>query len=144
MQSDCITINNLTTLTVIVGGGFVGLFTALHLSHRHYSEPVILIDSQERFVFKPLLYEYLIMSLIENTQPQFQQPVIIAQEVELPQQSQNDSLIDYGAEHLIDVGVVLIAITIVIIIGMISKQTEKAILFALGLSAFLIIILWNI
>ena len=51
--------NNLTAPTVIVGGGFVGLFTALHLSHGHYSEPVILIDPQERFVFKPLLYEYL-------------------------------------------------------------------------------------
>ena len=45
--------------TVIVGGGFVGLFTALHLSHRHYTNPVILIDPQSSFVFKPLLYEYL-------------------------------------------------------------------------------------
>jgi NADH dehydrogenase FAD-containing subunit len=45
--------------TVIVGGGFVGLFAALRLSHHHYSNPIILIDSQERFVFKPLLYEYL-------------------------------------------------------------------------------------
>ncbi len=45
--------------TVIVGGGFVGLFTALHLSHRKYTNPVILIDSQSNFVFKPLLYEYL-------------------------------------------------------------------------------------
>ncbi len=51
--------NNSTAPTVIVGGGFVGLFTALHLSHRRYSEPIVLIDSQERFVFKPLLYEYL-------------------------------------------------------------------------------------
>ena len=45
--------------TVIVGGGFAGLFTALHLRHRHYQNPIILIDPQERFVFKPLLYEYL-------------------------------------------------------------------------------------
>ena len=51
--------NNSITPTIVVGGGFVGLFTALHLSHRHYSEPIILIDPQERFVFKPLLYEYL-------------------------------------------------------------------------------------
>ena len=50
---------NSTAPTIIVGGGFVGLFTALHLSHRHYSDPVILIDPRERFVFKPLLYEYL-------------------------------------------------------------------------------------
>lgn len=51
--------NNTTNPTVIVGGGFVGLFTALHLSHHHYSEPVILIDPNDRFVFKPLLYEHL-------------------------------------------------------------------------------------
>ena len=51
--------NHSTAPTVIVGGGFVGLFTALHLSHRHYDKPIILIDAGERFVFKPLLYEYL-------------------------------------------------------------------------------------
>ena len=51
--------NNLTAPTVIVGGGFVGLFTALHLGHSRYHEPIILIDPQEHFVFKPLLYEYL-------------------------------------------------------------------------------------
>jgi len=44
--------------TVIVGGGFTGLFTALHLKHRNYSRPVILIDQKDRFTFQPLLYEY--------------------------------------------------------------------------------------
>ncbi len=44
--------------TVIVGGGFTGLCTALHLSHQHYPRSVILIDRNERFCFKPLLYEY--------------------------------------------------------------------------------------
>ncbi|MBD2666990.1 FAD-dependent pyridine nucleotide-disulfide oxidoreductase [Richelia sinica FACHB-800] len=44
--------------TVIVGGGFTGLFTALHLAHAHYLRSVILIDKNERFCFKPLLYEY--------------------------------------------------------------------------------------
>jgi NADH dehydrogenase len=44
--------------TVIVGGGFAGLFTALHLSHSHYPRSIVLIDPQERFCFKPLLYEY--------------------------------------------------------------------------------------
>jgi NADH dehydrogenase len=44
--------------TVILGGGFTGLFTALHLSHQHYPRSVILIDKEERFCFKPLLYEY--------------------------------------------------------------------------------------
>jgi len=44
--------------TVILGGGFAGLFTALHLAHEHYPRSVILIDRSERFCFKPLLYEY--------------------------------------------------------------------------------------
>ena len=51
--------NKLTDRTVIVGGGFTGLFTALHLTHHNYSRPTILIDKQEKFCFKPLLYEYL-------------------------------------------------------------------------------------
>jgi NADH dehydrogenase FAD-containing subunit len=45
--------------TVIIGGGFVGLFAGLRLSHHRYSNPIILIDAQPQFVFKPLLYEYL-------------------------------------------------------------------------------------
>lgn len=45
--------------TVILGGGFTGLFTALHLRHQQYFQPLILIDPQERFTFKPLLYEFL-------------------------------------------------------------------------------------
>ncbi len=44
--------------TVIVGGGFTGLFTALHLSHQDYPRSVVLIDRSDRFCFKPLLYEY--------------------------------------------------------------------------------------
>jgi NADH dehydrogenase FAD-containing subunit len=44
--------------TVIVGGGFTGLFTALHLTHTYYPRSIILIDKNERFCFKPLLYEY--------------------------------------------------------------------------------------
>ena len=56
----------MTANTVIVGGGFVGLFTALHLRHRRYPNPVVLIDSQERFVFKPLLYEYLTGEMNED------------------------------------------------------------------------------
>ena len=78
-------------------------------------------------------------------QQTIEQPQLVIAQIEQPQdQPQQDSLISYGAEHLIDFGVVLIAVTIIIIIGMLSKQTEKAILFALALSAFLIIILWNI
>ncbi|MBD2100443.1 NAD(P)/FAD-dependent oxidoreductase [Leptolyngbya sp. FACHB-261] len=45
--------------TVVLGGGFTGLFTALHLCHQRYSQPIVLIDQKERFIFKPLLYEFL-------------------------------------------------------------------------------------
>ncbi|WP_413200798.1 hypothetical protein [Nostoc piscinale] len=44
--------------TVIINGGFTGLFAALHLAHEHYPRSVILIDKNERFCFKPLLYEH--------------------------------------------------------------------------------------
>jgi NADH dehydrogenase FAD-containing subunit len=50
--------NNTIYQTVIVGGGFAGLFAALHLSHHHYPRSVILIEKEDRFCFKPLLYEY--------------------------------------------------------------------------------------
>lgn len=44
---------------VIAGGGFMGLFTALHLRHQKCSRPIILIDRMWRFIFQPLLYELL-------------------------------------------------------------------------------------
>ena len=66
--------NHSTAPTVIVGGGFVGLFITLHLSHRHYDEPIILIDDRERFVFKPLLYEYLTGEMQdEQVTPRFEE-----------------------------------------------------------------------
>ena len=48
-----------TNPTLILGGGFTGLFTALHLRHQRCSVPTVLIDKEERFIFKPLLYEFL-------------------------------------------------------------------------------------
>lgn len=50
----------------IVGAGFTGLFTALHLRHQHDLRSIILIDPQERFVFKPMLYELLTGELSED------------------------------------------------------------------------------
>lgn len=59
--------------TVIVGGGFVGLFTALQLSQYDYPYPIILIEQRERFVFKPLLYELLTDELhLEQVCPSYQ------------------------------------------------------------------------
>ena len=45
--------------TIIIGAGFAGLFTALHLTNQNYPHPIILIDRNERFCFKPLLYDYM-------------------------------------------------------------------------------------
>lgn len=45
--------------TLILGGGFTGLFTALHLSHSRYSTSTVLVDQEWSFLFKPLLYEFL-------------------------------------------------------------------------------------
>ena len=52
--------------TIVLGGGFMGLFTALHLSQQNYPHPVILVDRQDRFVFKPLLYDYLTEEMSDN------------------------------------------------------------------------------
>ena len=49
---------NLIYQTLILGGGFAGLFTALYLRHQNYARSVILVDREDRFSFKPLLYEY--------------------------------------------------------------------------------------
>jgi NADH dehydrogenase len=54
---------NLSNPTIVLGGGFAGLFAALHLAGGNYPEPIILIDSDERFTFKPLLYELRIKAI---------------------------------------------------------------------------------
>jgi NADH dehydrogenase FAD-containing subunit len=51
--------NQKSNPTLILGGGFVGLFTALHLSRQNYQQPIVLIEQRDRFSFKPLLYELL-------------------------------------------------------------------------------------
>jgi NADH:ubiquinone reductase (non-electrogenic) len=47
---------NKTTHTVIIGGGFGGLFTALDLAGTGH---VTLISDENHFLFTPMLYEYL-------------------------------------------------------------------------------------
>jgi NADH dehydrogenase FAD-containing subunit len=60
--------------TIILGGGFVGLFTALHLSQQHYPHPILLIEQRDRFSFKPLLYELLSGELhSEQVYPRYQE-----------------------------------------------------------------------
>ncbi|MBI4784866.1 MAG: NAD(P)/FAD-dependent oxidoreductase [Oscillatoriophycideae cyanobacterium NC_groundwater_1537_Pr4_S-0.65um_50_18] len=64
--------NPMTLPTLILGGGFTGLFTALHLSHQHYKPPIILIDQEWNFIFKPLLYEFLSGEMnLQNLWPRY-------------------------------------------------------------------------
>ena len=44
---------------VIVGSGFAGINTALNLKKFNLDIPIIIIDSQPSFIFKPLIYEVL-------------------------------------------------------------------------------------
>jgi len=60
-------------LTLILGGGFTGLFTAFHLSRQQYALPVTLIDQTERFIFQPLLYELLSGEMVaEQVWPRYE------------------------------------------------------------------------
>ncbi len=58
--------SDLTQSTVIIGGGFAGLFTALHLRSQNALDSIVMIDPQEQFVFKPMLYELLTGELPED------------------------------------------------------------------------------
>ncbi|MGD1857814.1 MAG: FAD-dependent oxidoreductase [Leptolyngbyaceae cyanobacterium] len=44
---------------LILGGGFTGLFAAIHLRQQQKSLPIVLVDKNNRFIFKPLLYDFL-------------------------------------------------------------------------------------
>lgn len=60
------------------------------------------------------------------------------------QQQQKDPLIDYGAEHLIYFGVFLVVVAIAIIIGMLSRKLEHALVFSLILTVIFMVFLWNL
>lgn len=50
--------SHLIQQTVILGGGFTGLYAALRLRRHNYPHSVILIDREACFRFRPLLYDY--------------------------------------------------------------------------------------
>tara|TARA_Y100001970_G_scaffold154268_1_gene188921 strand:+ start:29899 stop:31083 length:1185 start_codon:yes stop_codon:yes gene_type:complete len=51
--------NGIKKPIVIVGSGFAGINTAFNLKKFDLDIPIIIIDSQSSFVFKPLMYEIL-------------------------------------------------------------------------------------
>lgn len=65
--------SDLIEQTVILGGGFTGLYTALYLRRSQYPQSVILIDREECFRFRPLLYEYFSDQMdAEQVMPHFE------------------------------------------------------------------------
>ena len=48
---------------VIVGGGFGGMAVASNLKRINPSLPILVIDSESKFIFKPLMYEVLSQEL---------------------------------------------------------------------------------
>ena len=44
---------------VIVGAGFAGMTVALSLKRLNPSLPILVVDSESKFIFKPLMYEVL-------------------------------------------------------------------------------------
>lgn len=84
--------------TVIVGGGFVGLFTALHLRHHKHQGQVVLVEPQTNFVFKPMLYELLTEELPESIICPSYEKLLVNSDVE--QIRQRVTAIDLKAKQL--------------------------------------------
>ena len=59
-------------------------------------------------------------------------------------EQQQDSLIDYGAEHFIYFGIFLVIVAIAIIIGMLSRKLEHALAFSFLLTIVFMVFLWNL
>ena len=57
---------------VIVGAGFGGMTVASNLKRLNPSLPVIVVDYEDKFIFKPLMYEILSEELsMWETAPEF-------------------------------------------------------------------------
>ncbi|ERT09529.1 pyridine nucleotide-disulfide oxidoreductase [Lyngbya aestuarii BL J] len=89
------------TRICILGGGFGGLYTALRLNELPWQKSqqpeIILVDSRDRFLFSPLLYELLtgelqsweiappFEQLLQNTNIRFTQQLVTAIDIEAQQ-----------------------------------------------------------
>ncbi|MEM7759621.1 MAG: NAD(P)/FAD-dependent oxidoreductase [Cyanobacteria bacterium P01_A01_bin.40] len=101
-----------TNSTIVLGGGFTGLYTALHLSHQKYTKSVTLIDRNDRFSFNPMMYEYLsgemsdeqvyprYLDLLAGSGVKFVQDSVVS--IDLPQKClQLDSKLNYTYDNLV-------------------------------------------
>jgi hypothetical protein len=59
-----------------------------------------------------------------------------------PTPTLNNNLINSGTQDIVYIGVFILAITLVIVIGVINKKIEYALVFASILSVILIALLW--
>ena len=59
MHNNIPLMNSIQKPIVIVGAGFAGMTFALNLKNLNPSLPILVVDSESNFVFKPLMYEVL-------------------------------------------------------------------------------------
>ncbi len=59
-----------------------------------------------------------------------------------PTTTLNNNLVNSGTQDLVYIGVFLLAITLVIVIGIINQKIEYALIFAATLTAILIAFFW--
>lgn len=71
-------------------------------------------------------------------------PQLLAQELtpEPPPSNANDPLIDVSGERLIYLGLFLIFVTLIVIVGLINKQLERALIFGLVLTAIFVFLMF--
>ncbi|WP_159249492.1 hypothetical protein [Microcystis aeruginosa] len=59
-----------------------------------------------------------------------------------PTPTLNNNLVNSGSQYLVYIGVFLLAITVVMVIGIINQKIEYALIFAATLTIILIAFLW--
>ena len=59
MHNNICSMKSIQKPIVIVGAGFAGMTFALNLKNLNPSLPILVVDSETNFTFKPLMYEVL-------------------------------------------------------------------------------------
>jgi NADH dehydrogenase len=100
--------NSSESPVVILGAGFVGLFTALHLERQKNiapTLPVILVDRGSHFCFKPLLYEYFTGEMESDQLIPAYQELLADSEIKFVQDTIESIDLDNSQVHLANSGV---------------------------------------